>query len=778
MTHTTLRSAFLLGCSVCALSFGGPAFAQEDASETQLDTIVVTAQKVTQNLQDVPISVSSVSGDTLISTGTVSFEQLGQLVPSLTFRKGTTNANSALVLRGVGTISFSVAAEPSVSTVVDGIVLSRSGQAFTDLVDVERIEVLRGPQGTLFGKNASAGAVSVVSKGGTDKFEGDVQIGFNADSEYRGRVSLAGPITESLTARITGFYGTYDGNITNVFGGRNERVNGYEHRGGRLLLDWKAADFAKFRFITDYYEADDDCCAEVTGVSRGAVLDAELGFDNTRGEAVREINQNLVTQSNDRQWSATLQGDFDLPLDHTLTVVTGFRNWQNTEIREGDFLPRALVGTAELHDQGFVETDQYSAEIRLASDQSQTFTYQVGGFWWHSDNQQQFTRRDITCATTTLPTDPVTGGQPCNVADTVNTLFPTATSNSDVNFNNFAFFGQGTYNVTERLRFTGGVRWTRDIVEFTHIRAPGVNATTGLPATGPGVSGSPAGGTIAAGGNGTNASTGRTSNNNFSGKAVVQYDVLEDVMLYASYTRGYKGPAFNVFFNHTAPTNSVPIDAENSNSYEVGIKSRFFDNRLQVNASGYYVKYDGFQANNFILLNGAVVSNLTNAGTVTSAGFELETVGKIIPGWTVSSSVAYSDAKVQRFNPNPLTNAPDARDGTRLPLAPRWSFNLASDYERSLSSIGVPMVAYLRTSYSYTGDQFSDLGEGGPIEQYGIWNASFGLSDEDDKYRVTFTVRNILDESYIALNTSAGQRLLIPRDADRYVGVNLRIRLD
>lgn len=778
MTFPTLRKTLLAGASVLACSPWSTAFAQEDASSTQLDTIVVTAQKVSQNLQDVPISVSSVSGDALINSGTSSLEQLGQIVPSLTFRKGTTSANSALVLRGVGTISFSLAAEPSVSTVVDGIVLSRSGQAFTDLVDVERIEVLRGPQGTLFGKNASAGLLSIVSKGGTDDFEGDVQLGFNAPSEYRGRVSLAGPITENLTARVTGFYGTYDGNITNVFGGRDERVNGYEHRGGRLLLDWKAADFAKFRFITDYYEADDDCCAEVTGVSRGAVLDAELGFDNTRGEDVREVNQNLVTETHDRQWSATLQGDFNLPLDHTLTVVTGFRNWQNTEIREGDFLPRALVGTAELHDQGFVETDQYSAEIRLASDQSQTFTYQVGGFWWHSDNQQQFTRRDITCATTTLPTDPVTGGQPCNVADTVNTLFPTATSNSDVNFNNFAFFGQGTYNVTERLRFTGGVRWTRDIVEFTHIRAPGVNATTGLPATGPGVSGSPAGGTIAAGGNGTNTSTGRTSNNNFSGKAVVQFDLFEDVMLYASYTRGYKGPAFNVFFNHTAPTNSLPINKETSNSYEGGIKSRFFDNRLQVNASGFYVKYDGFQANNFVLLNGAVVTNLTNAGTVTSAGFEIETIGKVLPGWTLSSSVAYADAKVQRFNPNPLTNAPDARDGTRLPLAPKWSFNLASDYERSLSSIGVPMVAYLRTSYSYTGDQFSDLGEGGPIDQYGIWNASFGLSDEDDKYRVTFTVRNILDKSYVSLNTSNGQRLLIPRDADRYVGVNLRIRLD
>ena len=143
------------------------------------------AQKVAEDVQDVPISITAVTGDRLEQTGTTSLEGLTQLVPSVTFRKGNTSANSAIVMRGVGTITFSIAAEPSVSTVVDGVVLSRSGQAFMDLVDAERLEVLRGPQGTLFGKNASAGLVSIVSKGGTEELEGEVRAEYYEGNEYR-----------------------------------------------------------------------------------------------------------------------------------------------------------------------------------------------------------------------------------------------------------------------------------------------------------------------------------------------------------------------------------------------------------------------------------------------------------------------------------------------------------------------------------------------------------------------------------------------------------------
>lgn len=763
---TIARKALAISASTLALITAAPAFAQ-------VEEIIVTAQKVEENVQDVPIAITAVSGERLDQAGVTSLENISQVVPSVTFRKGTTSANSAIVMRGVGTITFSVAAEPSVSTVVDGVVLSRSGQAFIDLVDIERLEVLRGPQGTLFGKNASAGLVNIVSKGGSDTLEAEARAEWFEGQEYRLRAAVAGPLSENLSARVTGFYGSFDGNITNINGGRNEDVNGYEHYGARGILDFSSGS-TDLRFIADYFRANDDCCADVTGVSRGAVLDAELGLPggSAQGEDQRFVNHNLVTETRDRQWSLTGSGDFALGETHTLSVILGYRNWFNEELREGDFLPRAIVGTAQLHDEGVVRTQQYSIETRIASDQSAPFFYQVGAFAWQSDNEQVFTRRDITCATSTLPVA-ASGATPCNVADTVNTLFPTATSFSDVTSKNFALFGQGTYRFSEQFAITGGLRYTWDDLEFTHTRAPGVNATNGLPATGPGVSGNPAGGTIASGGNGTNTSAGSTDNGNLSGRVALEFKPVDDVLLYGSFTRGYKGPAFNVFFNHTAPTNAIPIDEELSDAFEIGIKSQFWDRRAQLNLAAFTVQYDGFQANNFVLLNGAVVSNLTNAGTVQSSGFEADFVLAPVDGLTFRASAAYADAKVQEFNPNPLTNAPSAQNGTRLPLAPEFVYTLGGEYETDL---GDAARLYFNTDYRHTSSQFSDLGEAGPIDAYGIWNASIGISDPADNYRLTFHARNITDNSYVLLNVSAGQRLQIPRDADSYFGIGLRAR--
>lgn len=771
------RSLLAISASGLALAIATPAFAQ-DASDEDSGDIIVTANRVEQNLQDVPIAVSAVSGERLLDSGTNSLENIGDIVPSVTFRKGTTSANSAIVMRGVGTISFSVAAEPSVSTVVDGIVLSRSGQSFIDLVDIDRLEVLRGPQGTLFGKNASAGLVNIISRGGTDTFEADASAELYEGQEYRLRGSLSGPLGENLSARLTGFYGSFDGNIRNINPAVNADVNGYEHYGLRGIVDYDNGS-SKIRFIADYFRGNDDCCAEVTGVSRGASLDALLAIPggNALGENQRIVNHNLVTRTKDTQWSLTASGDFDLTDTHTLSLVAGYRSWENTEIREGDFLPLAVIGGEQLHDRGTVNTDQYSFEARIASDPNEVFFYQAGAFIWYSHNTQAFRRSNIRCTLSTLA--PLPGGAvPCNttVFDAANnTTFPTASSTSDVDSTNYALFTQATYRLSNQFSLTAGLRWTKDELSFTHTRAPGVDARTGLPATGAGVSGNPAGGltTATPAGNGTNTSTGDSNNSNWSGRVSAQYEPSDDVMLYVSYTRGYKGPAFNVFFNHTAPTNAVPIDEETSNSYEIGLRTRMVD-MVTFNATAFQVTYDGFQANNFILLNNALVSNLTNAGTVRSSGFELDTVIEPADGLTFRGSFAYADATVRRFNPNPLTNAPSALNGTRLPLAPKWSWNVGTDYETAL---GENLRLYASTTYSYTGRQFSDLGNAGPIDSYGIWNASIGISDADDTYRLSLMARNIGDTSYVLLNTSAGQRLHIPRDADRYFGIGLRVKM-
>ena len=770
----TARSILAGAVSVAALSISS-------AAQAQVEEIVVTANKVEENVQDVPIAITAISGERLAQSGVASLENIGKLAPSVTFRKGNTAANSALFLRGVGTITFSAAVEPSVSTVVDGIVLSRNGQAFADLIDLQRIEVLRGPQGTLFGKNASAGLVSLISKGGTNELEADLRAEYFEGDEYRLKGSIAGPLAQDLSARLTGFYGSYDGNITNISGGNNNKVNGYENYGARGILDYKG-EGARVRFIADYFRSDSDCCAEVTGISRGAELNAELGLPGVAlGEEQRFINQDLISKGLDTQWSLTGAVDLDVFTDHTLSFVTGYRNWKNTEIRDGDFLPRATNVGGQLHDLGTVRTQQASAEIRLASDQSKPFVYQVGGFLFISNNQQDFTRSSIVCPNSTAPIA-ATGARPCNIADLVNTRAPTATSRSDVEVTNWAFFGQATYNLTDQLSVTGGLRHTRDSLSYTHFRAPGIDARTGLPLGGTaniaGVSPFGAGGNIAGSpvpGDGTNIARGQTTTNNVSGKGSVQFKPNDDLLFYGSYTRGYKGPAFNVFFNHTAPNNSPAIDAEISDAFEAGLKSEFWDRKIQFNAAAFLATYVGFQANNSVEIAPAIfITNLTNAGTVRTRGFEIDSVVAPLDGLTFRGSVAYVDAKVRRFNPNPTTGAADVRNGQRLPLAPKWSWNVGVDYE---TPVGESFKIYAGTNYNYTGFQYSEIGQAGPLESYGIWNASLGVSDIDDNYRLTLHARNIGDTSYITLNTGTGLRTYIPRDADRYFGVTLSAKI-
>ena len=214
-----------------------------------------------------PVAVSVLRSDQIDSTFSSNFEGLQNLVPSVSFRKGTTTRNSAITIRGIGTISFSVAAEPSVSTVVDGVVLGRSGQAFTDLYDLERIEVLRGPQGTLFGKNASAGVVNITTKRPTGATEGMIEATIFQDNEYKIKGKIQGEITDTAAGSIVFTKSEFDGNITNVF--NNETVNGYDKEGIRAMLDVDVTDSTKMLFIFENVESNDDCCADIEGLPSG-----------------------------------------------------------------------------------------------------------------------------------------------------------------------------------------------------------------------------------------------------------------------------------------------------------------------------------------------------------------------------------------------------------------------------------------------------------------------------------------------------------------------------
>ena len=427
----------------------------------QIEEIVVTATKREENVQDVPVAVSVLSSETIENSHSVGLEGLQSLIPSVSFRKGNTTRNSTVTVRGIGTISFSTAAEPSVATVVDGVVLGRSGQAFGDLYDIERLEVLRGPQGTLFGKNASAGVVNITTKRPSDELEGAVDLSFFQDNETRIKGRVSAPFSDNARGSLTLFKSDFDGYIRNVY--TNETTSGYDRSGVRAMLEYEPSDAVSVLFIYEDYDADDECCADIEALPSGRNPASEAA-PNSQGVVngvadidldQRQIDHDLINKTLDSTTAYSVQVDADIG-GMTLTSITARRTWNNTEIREGDFT--SIAGDSDLpvfgvpfqlHDVGPQEWRQVSQELRLASPGGETFNWQLGLFYWNIDSERNFTR-DASCQNNGGQNQAILDanlGLTCNSNDIVS-----ATAFFDTEFNNYAIFGEGTYDLTDQFR--------------------------------------------------------------------------------------------------------------------------------------------------------------------------------------------------------------------------------------------------------------------------------------------------------------------------------------
>ena len=718
--------------------------------------IIVTAQKRSERLQDVPVAVSVISGDAITAKGGTNLESAQYLVPTLNFRKSGAAINQSLFLRGVGTSTFSIAGEPSISTVVDGVVYSRAGEAFSDLIDVDRIEVLRGPQGTLFGKNTSAGVINIVTKRPGNTLGGFLDGGFftGNGNEYRVRGAVDLPLAEHIKSRVTGFYGTYDGNIRNT-AQNNRRVNGYEHYGVRGIVVADPTPDLTITLIADFRKSDDDCCGEVIGTTPTNATATVLPL--ARGNETRSLAQNLITRTTEKSWGVSGQVDYTLG-NQTVTYIGSYREYDNTEIRDGDFLPAAYTGFNQLHDVGPQTSDTLTQELRLTSPADQFFSYVLGAFYSRAYTQRTFTRNDIFCASGALP-----ALTPCTSPLVLPTT-PTGTANFGSTFKNFALFGQATLNFTDRLRGIGGIRYTTDQLNVFHQRVSNVTTATGgiNPSFGP--------------------ITGKTTNDNWSGKAGLQFDIVPQSTAYATYSRGYKGPAYNIFFNLTATGTNV-IDPETADSYEIGLKNTLFGGKLVVNLAGYYAKYHNFQANNPDIVAGVLVTRFTNAGEISTRGAELDVVYQPVRDFTITGGAAYTDAKIDQFKvPTNGVATGVIPSGTRLAYAPKWRGSLGADY-RLRTGGAIDFVVGAQGSYQ--SKQISQLDvsaairDATTIKAYGLVDLSAGIADSTDRFRLTAQVKNLFDQSFAAAITSGGPggsyRYLIPREADRYYGLTGRV---
>jgi iron complex outermembrane receptor protein len=787
--HTSITKALAL--SAC-LTIGLTANAQEAETEKSqgFETITVTAQKRVENLNEVPVAVSVLREDQINSAFSANIEGLQALVPSVSFRKGNTTRNSAITIRGVGTISFSVAAEPSVSTVVDGVVLGRSGQAFVDLYDLDRIEVLRGPQGTLFGKNASAGVVNITTKRPSDDFEGSFEATLFQDNEYRLKTSVAGPLNDNVSGSLTIMKSQFDGYINNVY--NNQTVSGYDKEGVRAMLDIDAAGDTDILFIFENVNSNDSCCADLELTPSGR-HNSEASPTNPDGLDLeqRQIDHDFETRTLDEHTAFSVQVDKELG-DHQLTSITAYRGWNNTEFREGDFtsttgsIPFPVNfgnvndgGVAfQLHDIGPQEWDQASQELRIASPTGGALDYQAGFFWWNQKSERNFTR-DASCqnnggqfqaAIGNYLTNVLGVASPsdddieqfisdeslsCNANDIVS-----ATAYMKTEFDNWAVFADGKYHISDDFRLLFGLRYTDDEVSFSHNR----NSNDQYGRKGVGVRESSL----------DTDYQGSTDQSNVSGKLGAQFNINDDSMVYATYSQGYKGPAFNVFYN-MSDNDTLPIGKETSDAYELGYK--YASRNLIFNAAIFRTEIDGFQANNPELLDGVFITRLTNAGSIITQGIEFDFMWQATDALTLTGGLSSVDAEVDEFRcPVGLLTC-DGNSGADLPFSPDLKYSVTGEYVWELDD----MAIYLNSSYVYTDEIFA----GAPgadatavtlLPDYAILNASLAFSFDDDNYRISIIGKNLTDESYVTTYSGDNFRYQIPRDADRYFGVQLRAK--
>jgi iron complex outermembrane recepter protein len=789
----------LMLASVAAFALtGAPVFAQTatPAADDTPAEIVVTAQKRTERLQDVPVAVSVISGAALAAQGGVNLENAQYLVPSLTFRKGAVSINQSLFLRGVGTSTFSLAGEPSVSAVVDGVVYSRAGEAFSDLVDIERIEVLRGPQGTLFGKNASAGVVNIVTKQPTKDFEGSLEAAYFDRQEYRARGAVNIPVGELGGFRLTGFYSKYDGNIRNIGPVTDDYVNGYERYGVRGALALDLSPDVKLTIIGDWRKAKDDCCTEIAATTpnnaQAALIVQALSGVTFAGDKTRTIKTNLIAQALQTSWGVSTQLDATLGTQ-TVTSITAFRNFDESEIREGDLLPSAYVGLPQTHDVGPQTGKTFSQEIRLTSPGKEFVDYVIGAYYSHSDTKRTFTRNVTQCAAIVG----ATGLIPCGSANALPSTFQTGTAKFGSVFKNLAFFGQATINVSDNFRIIGGLRYTLDQLDVFHSRVsspitggPGIqpnfdqgiyNEYIRLISTGATPAAAQVGALLL--GNGVPFRN-KVTASNWSSKTGVQFDLSRDSTAYATFARGYKGPAFNVFFNLNV-TGTPSIAPETSDAYEIGLKNTLFDGKLTLNLAAYYAKYSNFQANNPDVINvggvPTIVARFTNAGAVSTRGAEVDLVFRPVRDLNIAGGFAYTDARVDAFKQVP--GQASIPNGTTLAYAPKVKASLGGDY-RWRTGGGVDLTFGAQGSYQSSQLSFFDTSAAnrlaGTIHPYAIVDLSAGIVSADDRFRVTAQVKNLFDQSFASAIGGGGPggsfRYIIPREADRYFGITAKVK--
>jgi len=767
---------------VFALLPSSAAFAQqEDGSENiAIEEIVTTALQRQQGVQDVPIAVSAFSADMLEKAGIADLRDLTQISPSLVLTSSQSETAGAVVrIRGIGTTGDNPGLESAVAIFIDGVYRNRTNTGLTELGAVERIEVLRGPQGTLFGRNASAGLISVTTKRPTFDFEGYASASYGNYDAVRLEGGLSGPLVENkLAARVDGVYFKRDGFMEDKVTG--EDYNDRDRYLIRSQLEALPSEDLTLRLIFDYSKREEQCCAAVVAVPSAVsaamtgVLGAEFGSGALPGESpydrMSATSSGRGFQQDVEEWGLSLQADWDTGIGR-LTSITAYRDWDAARSQDIDF---TSLDIAYRDTDGFVqEFKTFSQEVRL-NGKWDKLDWLVGAYFADEDLSLDDAIRfgsDFTGFANLLVdlADGIPGnGQTAGGAawpgydaltalvtgGAITTAFPEGAGvvqdSFSQNSRNWALFTHNIYSLTETMELSVGLRYTQErkkldasvatnnpacLALIQAVQAnPNLASLTRLPCApfwSPllDVEGSD-----------------RRKEKRLTGTAALNMYLTEDLSTYASYSRGYKGGGFNLdragMVQGAPATPQLQFEEEVVDSFELGAKYRSPGGSLILNTTFFYSDFSNFQLNAF---DGAsfVVVNLPKAETY---GVEVESQWRPMTFLSLSGGLTYAHTEYgssgfdgpnfeQPSATNPLGGAFWQLPGNRLTNAPRLSVSGGATWQQPVAE-SLEVMVHLDGRYTSKMNTGSDLDIEKVQSGYFLLNGKVGLGDIDGRWQV------------------------------------------
>jgi iron complex outermembrane receptor protein len=699
-----------------------------------LQTVTVESRRRSEDAQQVPTAMSVLGAQTLEEQRLYRLQDLQQAMPSVNVAFMHAR-QSSLSIRGLGNNPASDGLEGSAGIYLDNVYLGRPGMAVFDLLDVEQIELLRGPQGTLFGKNTTAGVLNITTRRPSSTPQGSFASSVGEDGYSQNQASFSGPLNDTLSGRIAAYKTYENGYVKNEFDGHT--LGGGVRQGVRGQLLFQPNDDFNLRWLADYHEEDSSAGTRslfstgptINGVNRYEQRAAAVGATLVDGRRVNlDADQNVTVF----QGGTSLEANWNLRNDYTLTSISAYRWW--------DFTPRNddELNVDVMHNVGQSARDkQYSQEIRLASPVGEHFDYVLGAYYF----RQEMSNKVFTDYG---PLADTWNGTPQGALNNV-----TSVGHGDVDTDSFATFAQGTWHLTPVLDFSLGVRGTyeRKLAQVTR------NAPLG----GAGVSGAAA---AARAGRSGAYDSGDLSLYSFSPSALASlaWHVSDEVLAYASLSHGEKSGGVNlsVASAPVAGADSLLIGSERANDAELGIKTTLLDQRLLLNANLFWTVVHGYQTNAYDDVN--LTSYLTNAGTVRSRGLELDSSWRPISGLTINVNGSFNDVRYLSYDEAPCPaevalrpGAPAACDlsGHAVVGASKWIFNSNASYQWNLQN---GLQPYVNGSYAWRSHAVGTVDDSreAQLPGYGLVNLSSGVRGDWGKgqWDVSLWMKNAFDKTY------------------------------